>query len=368
MFINSEKFVKGVFSSGNDIKEPFRIAGFDLDDTLIKYTRSKMDNQWELLDGVVDKITELISNNYIIVIFTNQSGFDKKEKWMDNMIELIKQLTKTSKNYYVAVYVSKCYDVYRKPNLGMWKEMKSDLKASALISKKSFFCGDAGGRVDDHSDVDRKFALNIGIDYFTPENMFQNNTTNEKFKLSGVVPSELFKTIKSRKICFEPQKKELIIMVGFQGSGKSDFIKKYISGYQIIGNDICKSKAQCIKLATEFMEKGMSVVIDNTNPDVESRKIFIDIAKKYKYKNIRAIVMNTSRDVANHMNNVRHIYSNGKIPKLPKIVYNIYNKKFKKPTTSEGFNNIETIDYVLDKKYFDNPKWKKAFMLYSEKQ
>ncbi len=44
--------------------------------------------------------------------------------------------------------------------------------------KKSFYCGDAAGRVKgkkkDFSDSDYKFALNINITFFTPEMLFHN--------------------------------------------------------------------------------------------------------------------------------------------------------------------------------------------------
>lgn len=44
--------------------------------------------------------------------------------------------------------------------------------------KESFYCGDAAGRPakgkrkKDFSDTDRKFAINIGIKFYTPEMYF----------------------------------------------------------------------------------------------------------------------------------------------------------------------------------------------------
>ena len=35
--------------------------------------------------------------------------------------------------------------------------------------KDSYFVGDAAGRADDFASTDRKFALNVGIQFFTPE-------------------------------------------------------------------------------------------------------------------------------------------------------------------------------------------------------
>ena len=35
--------------------------------------------------------------------------------------------------------------------------------------KNSYFVGDAAGRADDFASTDRKFALNAGIQFYTPE-------------------------------------------------------------------------------------------------------------------------------------------------------------------------------------------------------
>lgn len=35
--------------------------------------------------------------------------------------------------------------------------------------KDSYFVGDAAGRADDFASTDRKFALNVGIQFYTPE-------------------------------------------------------------------------------------------------------------------------------------------------------------------------------------------------------
>lgn len=35
--------------------------------------------------------------------------------------------------------------------------------------KESYFVGDAAGRANDFASTDRKFALNVGIQFYTPE-------------------------------------------------------------------------------------------------------------------------------------------------------------------------------------------------------
>lgn len=54
---------------------------------------------------------------------------------------------------------------------------------------KSFYCGDSAGRVynpttkkEDYSDVDLKFALNIGVDFKVPESIFCDELDKDKKK------------------------------------------------------------------------------------------------------------------------------------------------------------------------------------------
>lgn len=39
--------------------------------------------------------------------------------------------------------------------------------------EKSFYVGDAAGRTGDHNDTDRKFAVNAGLIFYTPEQYFK---------------------------------------------------------------------------------------------------------------------------------------------------------------------------------------------------
>lgn len=58
----------------------------------------------------------------------------------------------------------------------MWNHFVKNFNSDVSIDmKKSFYCGDAAGRPKvgskpkDFSDSDLKFALNIGVKFFTPE-------------------------------------------------------------------------------------------------------------------------------------------------------------------------------------------------------
>ena len=393
-WIETPSYIKTVINKWNDqIHIPIRIAGFDLDDTLIKRP-DRTENTWELLDPNIPQILRsLIQKQYLIIIFTNQGGMTRNKnfdigKWkaaMDKFItNLISKINK--KTYYVGIYVAKAYDINRKPNLGMWHLMKADLKnAFALkqipISTKSFYCGDAAGRLSadyfkkksvkstkgDFSDTDRKFALNIGIKLLTPEELFLHLPA-VPYKLSGTDPAIVIKKINETDYQFRPRSKELIIIVGPPGSGKTEFVTKYIlaHGYVHVNQDSCKTKTKCVAQTRAALAKGQNVVVDNTNPDVNSRMTYTLLAVGYKYHHIRCIVLNTDIALAKHLNNVRHLYSRGTTPKISDIVYNIYQKNYVRPSASENFDKIEFVNFPFDREKLLDPVWKKYFMMRSE--
>ena len=230
----SDNYLSTIHNKQTKIHDPVRVAGFDLDDTLIRRpTRRGPDVQWELLDtSLPGKIAETGRDGYIIVIFSNQGGmsinrnFDKMN-WRRQMEAIIKLLFAGVKHYYCAVYVSKKYDLYRKPNLGLWYAMKKDLRdefprVKIRISKLSFYCGDAAGRIGksaltgqkkgDHSDTDRKLAINIGIPFMTPEDYILDTVDDMPFQLSGLDPREYLTGMSSSTYNFRPRKKEIIIL------------------------------------------------------------------------------------------------------------------------------------------------------------
>ena len=394
-WIEEKNYLRGAVNKLEELFDPVRVASFDLDDTLI-YRPMKDSEEWKLLDPTADTIlANLVDRRYIIVIFTNQSGMSKKDfdiaGWRKNMDQLYLKLVSKMKNpYYFAIYVAKTHDLYRKPNLGMWDKMKSDLKdrfgmAKLRISTKSFFVGDAGGRINasifkkkihpksnkgDFSDVDRKFALNIGIKYLTPEDIFMEDAPEMEYQLKGFDPVKFLKNVSvtQNNYLFQPRKKEMIILVGFPGSGKTEFFKKYIAPYEYvhINQDTCKTKVKCTSLTKSSLEEQKSVVIDNTNSDLLTRASYIKLAVDYGYKHIRAIILDSNIDLAKHLNNVRHIYSGGEIPKINDIVYNIYKKNYREPSKSERFDKIENVEFEFDIAKLDDPLWRKIFTRWSE--
>ena len=80
----------------------------------------------------------------------------------------------------------------------------------------------------------------------------------------------------------------MIVFVGPPGSGKSTLWRNYFSDYTRV-NNVKTSQAsslkftsrKCMSVAEEALAEGRSVVVDNTNPDREARRPFIELAQKY---------------------------------------------------------------------------------------
>jgi bifunctional polynucleotide phosphatase/kinase len=116
-----------------------------------------------------------------------------------------------------------------------------------IEKSRSFFVGDAAGRPEqkfpskrkkDHSLADRLMALNVEISFFTPEQHFLSHKDSEwvkpEFNPKDVdFGGQLADKQLTADAC------EVIIMVGYPGSGKSHFAKQHLetAGYKLINRD-----------------------------------------------------------------------------------------------------------------------------------
>jgi len=359
-----------------------KIAAFDMDGTIIVTQSGKVfpidDKDWKIYCPEVTKtIRKLSDDGYKIVIFTNQGGIGNKkvnEKLFKEKIENIIGMIKTP----VQVFVATHNDIYRKPAPGMWNVLVSDYNGGLTIDMHtSFFCGDAAGRPvrigsssskqikKDHSCCDRLFAMNIGLKFYTPEEYFWK-VNAEKFKLPTFNPNDIMANINFTdppSKLFSSNRKEMIIMVGCPGSGKSYFASNKLGRHghtKIISRDVLGSYQKCLNEAQQYLKRNdISVVIDNTNPDVKSRKRFIDLAKSMNVS-VRVFLMNTPIEHAKHNNKFREL-THESHQKVSDIVINTYFSKFEEPSESEGIDEIVKINFVP---HFKDPKHEALYKMY----
>ena len=334
----------------------YKMAGFDLDYTIIK-TKSgnifpKDKNDWELLNNLIKpKLLELSNHpEYIIVIFSNQKGIGNSKKsdvaikdFQDKIHNIRKLL-----GFDFIFIASLEDDIYRKPRIGMFDYLKSENGLKIKIGKfGSFYVGDMAGRKGDKYDTDLKFALNLNVNFMTPEQYFINKDHNEKTTIYGY-RLDNFST--NTKININPESNKMVIISGYPGAGKSHLAKKFTlesmnnKSFELFSRDKLQNKFH--KKLEEAMELGTPVVIEGLYADNNARSELKNLAAKYHYNTVYVLVK-TSYELAYHLNLFRSLYQNKN--KVPEIVYMKYRKIFEYPEQSDWGEIIEYHPHISKK-------------------
>lgn len=338
-----------------------KVAFFDLDQTLITtYSGKKFstnDADWKFMfNNVPGILSYFVNNDFCIVIITNQYGLKTNTK-VTSFISKISKI-KDSLSVPFCLFASLNKDIYRKPLTGIFDEF---ISIKPFSDSCSFYCGDACGRPNDHSDTDLKFAINCNLQFKTPEQVFdseraqeialqipfmiQCNANGNDFVQNEIIP--LFAK--------SDTKKEIVVMIGMPGSGKSLFSRAIViqnDDYVIVNQDSLGSLQKSIRMAKEQLDAGKNVIVDATNFKLETRQKWNELATSNKC-NFIAVKMLTNKHICMHNNWYRHIIEGKKL--IPDIVYNIYGSQYVEPSIEEGFNNIIEVPFEChtnDPKYF----------------
>ena len=263
-------------------------------------------------------------------------------------------------------------DAYRKPCIGMWDCLLSKyLHPHPVELSRSLFVGDAAGRPagwkqgrrSDHASTDRKFALNIGLRFLTPEEFFLGESgfayASERFDPKQ--PMSLTESISISEILSRSEAtQEAILFVGSPASGKTTFYQRHLAplNYVHINQDTLKTRAKCVAAMVEAIEAGQSVVIDNTHPSIEARNVFLNILSKRNVPT-KCFWFQTDPDLSLHLNVYRSLTK--KTHRLPKLAFIAYQNRFQEPTLSEGFTEIVRIPL---EPHFESSQEEKIFTMY----
>lgn len=371
------------------------IVMFDLDDTLIepneKIKPGAPYTKWKFCKGVTKKLTNL--NASLVIIISNQAKLDKyKESFQAKLEEMIHKFRELKITVPILLYVANKYNKYRKPSTGIITEYLIPFLNENGVEKITEWCyiGDAAGRKNDHSDSDRKFAINInliskrknkinniyvpGVIFMEPETYFLNHKPSP-FVISGFDPhkflnkflkqtnkklkmSELDLSIDYLKSNFSNlNTQEVVMLIGPPGIGKSTLAKRIERNwnYVRINQDNLGSKSAVNKELLNVLKSGKSVVLDSTNNNIKRRQEQISIASDYfkehkKPINIRAFVLagdlpiNEQKALAQHLNIMRERSINKQ--RVPNIAYTLYYKDYMPPSEEEGFTEIKNVKFV----------------------
>lgn len=152
------------------------------------------------------------------------------------------------------------------------------------------------------------------------------------------------------------KKKELVMLVGNIGSGKSTLCKKYQKkGYVVLSRDtlryaigggeyIFNKKFEPIIsrlvliMFEEFLDLTVPIVVDETTMNRSFRSRYILLAKEYGYK-VKCHVMpklTMKKSVQRRLNNPHGKYSK----RVWESVWKRLNKMYEEPSLGEGINKI----------------------------
>ncbi|XP_070685137.1 bifunctional polynucleotide phosphatase/kinase [Pempheris klunzingeri] len=345
------------------VKGSEKITGFDIDGCIITTKSGKVfptaPDDWKILyPEIQPKLANLLKKGYKVVFFTNQMGITKgklRPEVFKSKVEDILSMLQLP----VQVFVATGPGMYRKPVMGMWNYLCEKANDGVAVDKtQSFYVGDAAGRPvnwvpgkkKDFSCSDRLFALNIGLQFHTPEEYFLG-WKSAPYTLPNFDPRKIDSTAQLYDPPFASltsNKTEVIVAVGFPASGKSTFFQTHIipKGYVYVNRDTLGSWQKCVSTCENSLKGGHSVVIDNTNPDPESRKRYVDVAKATGVS-CRCFYFSASLEQAKHNNRFREMApSNTKHMRVNDMVFHHYKKHFVAPALSEGFSEILQIHFV----------------------
>jgi bifunctional polynucleotide phosphatase/kinase len=286
-------------------------AIFDFDWTLVKPKDNRKFptniEDWKYLRNSVKHTLQKYKLTHHIVIVTNQTKL-----WKVDQIKLvIEDLELTNDSTIIIGFTT------RKPDTSLF--LKAFPNFLENNNENTFFVGDAAGRVGDFSDSDKQFATNLKIKFMLPEEIFPLDTIESNININI------------------PQEKEVIIMIGYPGSGKTTICKDIFEkhNYHIVSGDILKTSSKMIKDAIKHINN--SIVFDSTAGTKEKRQEFIQFAKKYNLP-VRAIWIQTPMDISMERNKQRALITGSKIPD---VVYYVYRKNFEEPIEEEGFSLVK---------------------------
>ena len=296
----------------NNAQLKTKLAAFDYDRTLVcpkdgKTMPSDVEDWMWMYPNIPEHLKRYNEEGYSVVIFTNQS-----KPWKVTQIQTVAKSLEIP--IFIVVASDKCD---YKPNPVLYDVLVGN---SQVDKELSFFVGDALGGKGDWANSDKVFAQNIGFKCQSPQEMFATKEVVE-------VPVHELNLSDS---------KQVVIMVGYPGSGKSTIAKNICANtsFVLIQGDVHKTAPKMLKAALEHVKEDKSVVFDATNSSCKKRSEYIEFAKKHNMK-VVCIHVSTSLELSYKRNKERDPEN-----QVPKIAYSVYTKHYNAPNVDEGFDLI----------------------------
>ncbi len=181
-----------------------QVAAFDMDGTLITTQSGRVfpkdRNDWKILyPEVPGKLKRLHEEGHKLVVLTNQAGIASGKV---RPADFAAKAEAVARRLGAPLQLFCCAadgGPFRKPRTGVWRLLNTEsCNGGPVDAEGSLYCGDAAGRTKDwepgrkkdFSCSDRLFALNLGLKFLTPEEMFLGRKATDRFALPEFDPRE----------------------------------------------------------------------------------------------------------------------------------------------------------------------------------
>jgi aprataxin len=141
---------------------------------------------------------------------------------------------------------------------------------------------------------------------------------------------------------------EIVILIGFPGSGKTTYCREKLSDYirislydliHMVGGNKKVAKKLELKCIERTLDMGFNVVIDRANLTGIRRKKIIDFARKKKVP-VRAIWFSVEENIWHERNRRRTLQKKESSPRVPEDKIEDMKKEFEEPSLNEGFYEL----------------------------
>jgi predicted kinase len=138
---------------------------------------------------------------------------------------------------------------------------------------------------------------------------------------------------------------ELVVFVGLQAAGKSSFYRaRFADSHTLISKDLLHNsrshQARQMALIGEALQRGDSVVVDNTNPRIEDRSPLIAMGRAF---GARIVGYDFEAGVAEclHRNALRPGHA-----RVPDVAIYATARKLERLRSAEGFDSVFRVQLV----------------------
>lgn len=151
-----------------------------------------------------------------------------------------------------------------------------------------------------------------------------------------------------------------------------------------MNQDLLKTREKCFKVATQLLNDKQSVVVDNTNADVETRAAWIALAAKLGVP-CRLVHFTAPPKLCEHNDTVRALSSEKVVSEiaaetactcmltvcklnpedrtlLPKMAFSSFASRYREPKLEEGFQDITKVAFVFQGDEVQKALWSRYWV------